>query len=197
VRIVQEVLSSVAEGMELRRSQEERWKGVDGGGADDKGAEAEDPFAQQATPHSHRQAFAVLGPAGSGKTSCIQAAIDQVAAKGGKVLITAPTGKLAATFRQKYPRQDVDTMHGAFALWKPLRQTLDIMIPYDLIVVEEIGQVSQEHFDRMMQLWMHAERLPTIVFVGDFWQLPGVDPSKAFDSRMWRSPMVNDNDNRD
>ena len=81
-------------------------------------------------------------------------------------------------------------MHGAFALWKPMRQTLEIMIPYDLVIVEEVGQVSRDHFERIMELWQYAERLPTLVFVGDFWQLPGVDPSKAFDSPMWKGYMV-------
>ena len=190
INIVQHVLESVGKGMELRRVQEDRWKGEDGDDAEGGNAEPEDFFAQQASPNADRRAFAVLGPAGSGKTSCIQKAIDEVAAKGGKILITAPTGKLSATFRQKYPRQDVDTMHGAFALWKPLRQTLEIMIPYDLVIVEEVGQVSRDHFERIMELWKYAERLPTLVFVGDFWQLPGVDPSKAFDSPMWKGYMV-------
>ena len=132
----------------------------------------------------------MLGPAGSGKTSCVEAAIEEVVEKGGRVLITAPTGKLAASFRQKYPDLDVDTIHGAFAIWKPLRQTLDIMGQYDLVIVEEIGQLSRPIFERLMELWFHAERLPTLVFVGDFWQLPGVEPSKACDSPIWKIGLV-------
>jgi hypothetical protein len=182
--IVRELIESVEEGWQQRTEEEDRWKG--------EGPEhnAEDPFAWNQSANRIRQAFAVLGPAGSGKTSCIEATVDEVAQRGGRVLITAPTGKLAASFRQKYPTLDVDTIHGAFALWKPLRQTLDIMGQYDLVIVEEIGQISKDTFDRLMQLWLHAERLPTLVFVGDFWQLPGVEPSKALDSPAWRSGMV-------
>ena len=40
-----------------------------------------------------------------------------------------------------------------------------------------------------MQLWMAADMLPTLVFVGDFWQLQGVEPSKARDSPLWSNPV--------
>ncbi len=90
------------------------------------------------------------------------------------MLIVAPTGRLAATFRAKFPHLDVDTIHGAFHVWKPLQETMELMWPYDMIIVEEVGQLSQKIFERLMQLWEFAERLPTLVFVGDFWQLPGI-----------------------
>ena len=41
----------------------------------------------------------------------------------------------AATLREKCPDLDVDTMQGALLTYKPLQQTLELMIPYDLIVV--------------------------------------------------------------
>ena len=129
----------------------------------------------------------MLGPAGSGKTSLIEEAVDDVVLNEGRVLITAPTGKLAAHFRQKYPNLDVDTIHGAFQIWKSIEQTLELMIPYDLIIVEEVGQLSRGIFERLMELWKSAEKLPTLVFVGDFWQLPGVEGSKAIQSPMWRN----------
>jgi hypothetical protein len=36
-----------------------------------------------------------------------------------------------------------------------------------------------------MTLWEYAEQLPTLVFVGDFAQLPGVESTKASDSPLW------------
>ena len=106
------------------------------------------------------------------------------------MLVLAPTGRLAATLRAKNPHLDVDTIHGALLVFKPIQETLELMLPYDLIVIEEVGQLSQALFERIMQLWEAAEQLPTIVFVGDFWQLPGVEPTKATDSPMWHSVRV-------
>ena len=50
--------------------------------------------------------------------------------------------------------------------------------------------MSKQHFERIMEQWEAANRLPTLVFVGDFFQLPGVDPSNALDSWLWRSVAV-------
>jgi len=189
--IVAEILWSVEEGWKQRQLEEDRWKG--GPEEAEAGARAEeepDPFAKYTSPSNTRQAFAVLGPAGSGKTSCIEEAVEEVERRGGRILIVAPTGKLAARFRQKYPHLDVDTVHGAFHVWKPIHQTMELMMGYDLVIAEEVGQLSRDIFERLMQLWLHGERLTTLVFVGDFWQLEGVDPSRASDSPMWRNGMV-------
>ena len=94
------------------------------------------------------------------------------------------------TLRAKNPQLDVDTIHGALLVFKPIQETLELMLPYDLIIIEEVGQLSQALFERIMQLWEAADQLPTIVFVGDFWQLPGVEPTKATDSPMWHSVRV-------
>eukprot|EP00971_Amphidinium_carterae_P204522 4058650-Amphidinium_carterae.1 len=37
-----------------------------------------------------------------------------------------------------------------------------------------------------MRLWDAAMRRPTLVFVGDFAQLKGVDPTQATDSPRWK-----------
>ena len=63
---------------------------------------------------------------------------------------------------------EVDTVHGAFLVYKPVHQTLEVMLPYDLIIVEEVGQLSKNIFERIMQQWEAADRIPTLVFVGDF-----------------------------
>ena len=192
--IVDELVASVQEGWKRRASQEDAWKGegpeedpADVYGRDHEPQPApEDPFPKSQLPH----AFAVLGPAGSGKTTAVHKAVQKVVDVGGRVLLTAPTGRLAATMREKFPRLEVDTLHGAFLLYKPVQQALEVMLPYDLIIVEEIGQVSKAHFERIMEQWEAADRLPTLVFVGDFFQLPGVDPSNATDSWLWHSVAV-------
>ena len=53
--------------------------------------------------------------------------------------------------------------HGAFALWKPEQETLELMMPYDLIVVEELGQLSESIFERLIRLWQAAEAIPALV----------------------------------
>ena len=64
------------------------------------------------------------------------------------------------------------------------------MLPYDLVVVEEVAQLSLDIFERIMQQWEAADRVLTLVFVGDFYQLPAADPSSALDSWMWHNVMV-------
>ena len=195
--IVDELVGSVQEGWKRRASQEDAWKGEgpEEDPADLYGRDHEPQVAPQAEadmfPKSQLpHAFAVLGPAGSGKTTAVHKAVEQITGLGGRVLLTAPTGRLAATMREKFPRLEVDTLHGAFLLYKPVQQALEVMLPYDLIIVEEVGQVSKQHFERIMEQWEAADRLPTLVFVGDFFQLPGVDPSNALDSWLWRSVAV-------
>ena len=190
--IVEELVASVQEGWKRRAAQEDAWKGegpeedpADLYGRDHEPQARAEPFPKSQLPH----AFAVLGPAGSGKTTAVHKAVQKVVDVGGRALLTAPTGRLAATMREKFPHLEVDTLHGAFLLYKPVQQALEVMLPYDLIIVEEIGQVSKAHFERIMEQWEAADRL-TLVFVGDFFQLPGVDPSNALDSWLWRSVAV-------
>ena len=90
-----------------------------------------------------RPVVAVLGPAGSGKTTAVEHAVQTCVEDGARVLIVAPTGRLAATYRAKYPHLDVDTIHAAFMLFKPEQQTLELMYPYDLVIVEELGQLPR------------------------------------------------------
>ena len=137
-------------------------------------------------PPPDNPAIAVLGPAGSGKTTAVECAIREAAAKGAYTGIASPTGMLATRYRVKFPGFDVDTVHGMFALHKPELQTLDMMQPYDLLVLDEVGQLSCKTFERLIRLWDAAARRPAVVFVGDFAQLRGVDATTARDSPLWR-----------
>ena len=184
--IVQEIVDRVQQGMHARARSEGAWKGEE----PDEDTETE----QQNTPvfaaPALGPAFAVLGPAGSGKTTAVHQAIRKALDLGGRALLTAPTGRLAATMREKFPDLEVDTVHGAFLVFKPVQQTLEVMWPYDLVIVEEVGQLSKSIFERIMEQWIAADRLPTLVFVGDFFQLPGVEPTSALDSWMWHNVML-------
>ena len=179
MRITNEIVDRVRAGMEERAS--EAWQ---------DGHLSFDASVFQEASSMRRPAMAVMGPAGSGKSTAVQAAIEESYNHAASVLVVAPTGRLAATYRNKYPHLDVDTIHGAFALWKPEQETLELMMPYDLIVVEELGQLSESIFERLIRLWRSAEQIPALVFVGDFWQLPSVEPRRACHSQYWHSPLL-------
>ena len=127
----------------------------------------------------------VLGPAGSGKSTAVEIALDRAVQNGAHVGVACPTGMLATRYRARHPDLDIDTVHGMFALHKDELATAEIMKIYDLIVIDEIGQLAVCIFDRLLRLWDAADRRPAIVFVGDFCQLTGADGTTARDSPRW------------
>ena len=46
------------------------------------------------------------------------------------------------------------------------------MLPFNPIVVDEVGQVPVWIFERLMRLWKAVDSVPALVFVGDMWPLP-------------------------
>ena len=80
----------------------------------------------------------------------------------------------------------MDTCAGAFFLYKDSAEVMDCLTQYDMIAVDEVSQLSQKDFERIIQMWEDADRVPCLVFAGDFWQLPGVQPTRATDSPKWR-----------
>ena len=194
-RIADEIVDSAQQGMQRRQQREDSWRGEGWDSPDPADAAAANPaWAADTSPFAGvvdaRTPFAVLGPAGSGKTTAVHDAIQRVSAAGGRILLTAPTGRLAATLRERFPDLEVDTVHGAFLVHKPAQEALEVLWPYDLIVVEEVGQLSRTIFERILEQWQATERIPTLVFVGDFYQLPGVDPTSALDSPHWHSVLI-------
>ena len=175
----QKILAKIREG--VARALQRRWPEDEEG----LGPAAWSQWIASGPPPDN-PAIAVLGPAGSGKTTAVECAIREAAAKGAYAGIASPTGMLATRYRVKFPGFDVDTVHGMFALHKPELQTLDMMQPYDLVVLDEVGQLSCKTFERLIRLWDAAARRPAVVFVGDFAQLRGIDATTARDSPLWR-----------
>ena len=128
----------------------------------------------------------VLGPAGSGKSTAVKVAIQKATEGGAHIGIACPTGVLASSYREEFPDLDVDTLHGMFLLHLTKEQAYETMSPFDLIVIDEVGQLSRETFEKLMWLWDNADRRPALVFVGDFHQLRGMDATRAADSPRWR-----------
>ena len=139
-----------------------------------------------AAPGGPNRAFAVLGPAGSGKTTAVELAVVEAVRSGAHVGIACPTGMLAARYRRRF----VDTIHGMFSLYKAELQTLEMMLPYDLVVIDEVGQAPLWVFERLLRLWDAAGKRPALVFVGDFAQLRSIDGTTAKHSPRWRKLAV-------
>ena len=130
--------------------------------------------------------LAALGPPGTGKTLVLNRCIRRWQARGARILFALPTGQLAAEMRRKHPDVDVDTCHGAFLFHKEISQALPLLSAYDLVVVDEVSMLTAEHFDRLFAMWQAADRLPCLVFLGDFWQLPGPQKPPSKVTTVWR-----------
>ena len=174
---------------DVRELNQEQWRVVDAiGSSVNLSQQLADPdYVERGLVAKDRtQVTAVLGPAGSGKSTAVQVAVRQALANDARVVVACPTRMLVASLRAKMPGVDIDSVHAAFQLHKPEQQTMDAMVFFDLIVIEEVSQLSCAIFERLMRLWDAAGKRPTLVFVGDFAQLRGVEPTRATDSARWR-----------
>ncbi|CAE7569282.1 PIF1 [Symbiodinium sp. CCMP2592] len=136
----------------------------------------------------HSTVIAGIGPPGTGKTTAVDVCVRRTLRRGGRVLYALPTGQQAARVRGRFLTCDVDTCSGAFGLWQSSQDALhllDLLSTYDLVVVDEVSQLSKHDFNRILKLWDAASRMPALVFIGDFHQLPGVEPTNAKDSARW------------
>ena len=138
----------------------------------------------------HGRILVGLGPPGCGKTYAVDFVINRARQLGARLLVCLPTGQLACDFREKHPRIEIDTIHGGLLLYKPLREVLPIMTQYDFIVIDELSQLCDVHFDFIAQLWEAAGRRPCLLLTGDFYQLPPIrapGTSAIWESRFWNA----------
>ncbi|WP_409967425.1 AAA family ATPase [Bengtsoniella intestinalis] len=117
---------------------------------------------------SHRLSI-LLGPAGSGKSTLIQAISQQCTEKGRQVLC-APTGKAARNLRDRTGCY-ASTIHGAVGIRPDEADVPVVWNHVPLVVIDEASMMTLE-----MLLWI-LERAPSfcrVVLVGDPHQLPSV-----------------------
>ena len=129
------------------------------------------------------------GPPGTGKTFAVHDQIRTWAAKGARVLFVLPTGQLASAMRGKHPHIDVDTFHGGLLFHRDLSEALGVLTQYDLVILDEVSMLTASQFERVLAMWRAAERLPCMVLLGDFWQLPviGKEERRCDESATWKS----------
>ena len=155
-----------------------------------KAAEAqdEDQLEQLMADAQDSKMLFASGPPGTGKTFVVHDRIRHWQARGARVLFVLPTGQLASEMRQAHPQIDVDTYHGGLWFHKDLSEAMGILTQYDLIVLDEVSMLTDVQFERVVAMWNAADRLPCIVLLGDFWQLPVADRKarRCEESELWR-----------
>ena len=148
-----------------------------------------DALREKAHGRDHKP-LVCSGPPGTGKTTVVHAAAREVLRRGGCVELAMPTGRMMTRTAEKLGVDEklvVETCAAAFQLHKPEQEALFAMYGYALVVADEYSQLSMDDFERILRLWAHAGNLPALVFVGDKYQLPGVDPHRAWESAAWKA----------
>ncbi len=111
----------------------------------------------------------ITGPAGTGKTSIIKAIAEHL---GGRVLLTAPTGKAAARLKEA-TGFEASTIHREL-MWDGAQTRREARFGVTVIVDEA----------SMVDSWLMAQlvrfRPPRLVLVGDADQLPPVGKGQPF-----------------
>ena len=95
---------------------------------------------------------------------------------------------LTTVIREKFPDVDVDTVHAAFLFHLRTHESLMVMQEYNYVIVEEVGQLTQNMFDRIVNIWEITDQEPVLVFVGDFDQLRDVPENDEYPARVFDSP---------
>lgn len=109
----------------------------------------------------------ILGGAGCGKSTVIQAIVQSFPKEEGSVFLCSPTGRAVANLRERTNIQSATTIHAA--LWRTLEDKQKIFDK--LLVIDEISLVSLE-----MLAWVLTSIRPDcrLVLVGDPGQLRSV-----------------------
>ena len=127
-----------------------------------------------------------LGGPGTGKTFVADYLIRLAVHREFKVLYALPTGQLACRMRQRHPNIAIDTCHGAFLLYRPLSEAIALLTEFDVVVIDEVLQLSAEEFGRIDAMFMAAGKRLLLLRMGDEYQLPSIAPERSSDHPQWK-----------
>ena len=131
--------------------------------------------------------FVCTGGPGTGKTTVALSCVHRTLELGGRVLFAYPTNRQASRMRAKLPEEvQVDTYHAAFGLDEEPGTMAAALAQYALVVVDEVSQMQQKHFEHVAKLWNRADNLPALLMCGDELQMCGFGEERAWHSPMWK-----------
>jgi hypothetical protein len=145
-----------------------------------------DTLVEETRRQLPRMVFANGAP-GTGKTACVHDIIGRWKKKA-RILFALPTGVLRSSISAIHKDVEVDTWHAAFLFHKDIKEAIAIMSQYDLIVIDEVSMLTADQFERLLIMWEAADRIPCVILLGDFYQLPIVDSTakRCDESLSWR-----------
>lgn len=139
-----------------------------------------------------KQNVFITGRAGCGKSNVIRTLMKCMDAAGTVYAVAAPTGIAAEQVGGV-------TIHSLVGLNEELDMDVCIqrakrfkkrdLAPLQVLVVDEVSMLSEETFGKVLRILsaFHPERLPVLVLVGDFLQLPPVQGTLLLNTPTWES----------
>ena len=141
----------------------------------------------EASRKGHRP-IVCSGRPGTGKTTVLHRNVHDTLAAGGSVLVTIPTARQSTRMAAKLGSHEllvVETSAAAFQFHKPEQEVMYAMHGFALVIVDEFSQLSQDQYERILRMWHAADNFPALIFAGDKYQLPGIEPTRPWHSPAW------------
>jgi hypothetical protein len=147
----------------------------------------------QSGDQEYSSVYAMLGEAGTGKSTALNALVDKIVGQNFLVYICTPTGALADVYRLQYASSGlvkVDTFDGLFRFLSGEGPMPYCILDAALVIVDEVSQLGIKKFEFAFRCWALAGKRPTMVFAGDFKQgSPPSGDAPAKISKYWQGPL--------
>ena len=129
----------------------------------------------------------LLGKPGTGKTVFLRYIINKYEADGKTVLATGSTGLAASNF------EGGRTIHSVTKFWAcgkdyeyDYDECAEALIGIDLLIVDEVSTLNRFILRHLVMCLCKLEKMPQIIFSGDFFQLPPVRSKLyPFQTNVW------------
>lgn len=125
-----------------------------------------------------RGPFFLTGPAGSGKSFIVE----YLRSVNRNCIVSAMTGVAAQLIKGK-TAHSVFSIHPNYGVISSKKADARIR-GCDMLIVDEISMASAKFFGQMLTRFAYADKMPKLVMVGDFHQLPPIKPRDASDPRV-------------